>query len=479
MRLAMMIPFWRGGVRRRGFTLVELAIVMMVVGLLMGASLIPMRALEERRQLRAEMQKMERVRDAIVGYAFRHRTRERVIKIIPWFGPRNEWSFRLPGGRPYLPCPDFDGDGFEDRVPEGRHGFMQGLEVNPNYSVVTATVGSFRGEKSMTWMDNDPVNYGVRPYGECRASRGTVPWRTLGVEPSDGWGNRHTYFADPVFSNAIFGFDRQTIADIYDSRVPTSPGFYEPAQRDYTRVSGLHVLNPRNLTAPPTRGFWGNQLDAGCPAAICAGVNCMPYYYNAAQSRTVRRCAWGMNAGNPVLKAGGMAESDIFPESSGGKYFPAGGVTDGLPFVLVSHGPNGRFAVNHWATLNDPIHTFTGSRAHNPPVKAPICNVQAWGTFDEFGRRVRLSVEERALLYEAINGVRVDPYATRCSYTPINDGRDDFIFNASSFVWQPPGISDKSDFDDLLLWMTRDELAVSIPGTIPKLPRMVIGYFPE
>ena len=59
--------------RRRGATLVELAIVLAVVGILMGGMLIPMRALEERRQLREETRRMERVRDAIVGYALRHR----------------------------------------------------------------------------------------------------------------------------------------------------------------------------------------------------------------------------------------------------------------------------------------------------------------------------------------------------------------------------------------------------------------------
>ena len=469
------IQFLRTRLRRRGATLVELAIVLVVVGILMGGALIPMRTLEERRQLREETRRMESVRDAIVGYAFRHRTKARVIKFVPWFGPRFEWAFHLPAGRPYLPCPDVNGDGFEDRVPEGPRGFMQGMEVKPDLTV-TVTIGSFRGEKFLSVMSNTAVNYQAQLYGECQASRGTVPWRTLGVEPSDGWGNRHTYFADPVFSNAIFGFDRQTIADLYDPRVPDAPGFDEPTQRAYKTVNGL-IWAPPIPTAPPGRsGFGHYQQEAGCPAAICDSDNCGSYQYRPrfAEGATIRRCAWRMGAGDRIFKAGAVTKSEIFSETPGGKYFPAGGVTDGLPLVLVSHGPNGRFAVNHWATLNSPTM---------------VCNL-AWGNLEELEEGFnelggfRIPLEERALLYEAVNGARIPDHQHQVHCTALNgndgiDFRGEFVFNTSHFVWRPPGTGDKSDFDDLLLWMTRDELSVAIPGTIPPLPRMVIGYFPE
>ena len=45
--------------------------------------------------------------------------------------------------------------------------------------------------------------------------------------------------------------------------------------------------------------------------------------------------------------------------------------------------------------------------------------------------------------------------------------------NRSFFVWEPPG----EEFDDLLLWMTREELSVAVPGNIPPLPRMIIPFF--
>ena len=460
----------------------ELAIVMVVVGILMGGALIPMRALEERRQLREEMRRMEIVRDAIVGYALRHRTRERIIRYVNWYAPDHApWEFRLPAGRPYLPCPDFDGDGFEDRVPDGPGGFMQGMEVKPNLNV-TAHIADFpgarAGETSLHWVVGGFINNsGTRlsayssnvQYGDCLVSRGTVPWRTLGVEPSDGWGNRHTYYADPVFSSAIFGFDRQTIADLYDPRVPEAPGFHPSPRRPWDWVF-------------PDR-------KPGCPAAICDGgrsddeavaSQCLTQNYFLSFLPSIRQCGWGESRGitrdgNPlldklVLKAGAVTKEDI----GGRKYFPPGSVIDGLPFVLVSHGPNGRFAVNHWATLNNPTN-LSG-------LKRPICNNDAWSDFestDRFEHHRSVSLKERGLAHEAANGARFAD-GTECSMLQthfFNVGDSAVDFNFSFFVWEPPGAGNKSGFDDLLLWMTREELSVATPGRILRLPRMMVPYF--
>ena len=62
----------------------------------------------------------------------------------------------------------------------------------------------------------------------------------------------------------------------------------------------------------------------------------------------------------------------------------------------------------------------------------------------------------------------------------IGERGEDVVIGVSPalFVWEPPGIGDKSDFDDLLLWMTREELSLAVPGEIPPLPRMVVAVFP-
>ena len=283
------------------------------------------------------------------------------------------------------------------------------------------------------------------PNGECAASRGAVPWRTLGVPPADRWGGRLTYFAAPLFSNSIFGFDRQTIADIYDRRIPDAPGL-RPPERFPSSVTG--------------RRFQYADPEEFCPAVICDGgraQNCWQH-----QDRDFSdRCLWDPDRVDGLaLKAGAVARDDIFSASSGGREFPKGAVTDGLPLVLVSHGSNGHFAVNHWATLHDPIHPVAG-------VKSPICNVDEALVFAQPGHLGRI--------HEAANGARIAPghelhtvgtprMATeRCLLLhgagPAYSGDPD-AFNLSFFVWEPPG----EEFDDLLLWMTREELSVAISG---------------
>ena len=469
--------------RQRGFTLVEIAIAIGVVGLLLAASAWTARALEERRQIEREMQRLEIVRDAIVGYAIRNRTRERILKVVPWFGPGGEWEFRLPAGRPYLPCPDWDGDGYEDRVP--LWAFSQGMETKPDLTV-TVTVGELAPpwNGSLTWTQDSASNPATHPYGECRVSRGAAPWRTLGVDPSDGWGNRHTYFADPVFSNAIFGFDRQTVADIYDPRVPSAPG-YGASLRYFKDVFG-DMLNRDILNAPPTNGLARTELlddNRSCPAAICVGNSaCEPTVSTGSFSRqSASRCVWqNMRVNGRVLnavsvttvfKAGLVTPLDIPDER---KPYPAGSVIDGLPFVLVSHGPNGRYAVNHWSTLRN----RTRGREE---FFFPICNL-AWQSDRDYADATLsvIPLEDRIQNFETANGARLtSPDLTITPCIPIVGffAGWSVYFGTASFVWQPPGISDGSDFDDLLLWGTRGELSAWVPGNIPLLPPMVMAYF--
>ena len=463
--------------RQRGFTLVEIAIAIGVVGLLLAASAWTARALEERRQIEREMQRLEIVRDAIVGYAIRNRTRERILKVVPWFGPGGEWEFRLPAGRPYLPCPDWNGDGYEDRTPLGA--FAQGIEVKPDLTV-TVTVGELAPpwNGALTWTQDSEAHPAAHLYGECRVSRGGVPWRTLGVAPSDGWGNRHTYFADSVFSNAIFGFDRQTVADMYDPRVPSAPGYGDSPRQFKFIISDLvsHIM----LTAPPDRPrFDIPSLVRDCPAAICIGDNgCEPTQQFFSPPNDIRRCAWRNPISFPgrvtaVFKAGLVTPVDI---PDGRKPHPAGGVIDGLPFVLVSHGPNGRNAVNHWATLQNRNRNSTYG------FLTPVCNraSRSVGTSVLDLRSSNISFSDRVQHFEMANTVRRTPIAEDLT-SPCFDGDGRFgvrvNYSPGSFVWQPPGIGDASDFDDLLLWRTRGELSAQVPGNIPLLPPMVMAYF--
>ena len=463
--------------RQRGFTLIEIAIAMVVIGLLLGATAITSRHLEEKRQLQREMQRLEIVRDAIVGYAIRNRTRERTLKVVPWDGP-GEWEFRLPAGRPYLPCPDFDGDGYEDRIPHWA--FSQGVEVKFN-SAVTATIGELPPpwDGSLTWTHDAFVDPVAAPYGECRVQRGGVPWRTLGVAPSDGWGNRHTYFADPVFSNSIFGFDRQTVADIYDPNVPSAPG-YTPAQRHFrSQYADFYALDPADREdASPHDGEDGSVRN--CPAAICIGNSACEPLQDTRIPKDISRCAWRLSADpeNPTVFKGGLVASEAFDD--GRKYYPAGSVIDGLPFVLLSHGPNGRFAVNHAASLQHRERDRFGFLilVCNHPWENMGNSTDPSFVLPELDRPLRL------LRFETSHGFVTPRFrshsgiGTFCPQVVGNFLGERGAENQSSFIWLPLGSRDHGDFDDMLVWATRGELTGAIRGRIPRIPPMVIAYFP-
>ena len=114
----------------RGFTLIELAIVLFIITLLLGGVLTPLGQQIAERQTGETRRALESARIALVGYALRQANQA---------GP--------------LPCPDLrntDGranDGLEDRLADGK----------------------------------------------CAAFTGNLPWHTLGLAEGDAWGNRLGY----------------------------------------------------------------------------------------------------------------------------------------------------------------------------------------------------------------------------------------------------------------------------------------------
>ena len=448
---------------QRGFTLVEIAIAMAVIGLLLGASAVTARHLEEKRVLKREVARLEILRDAVSGYALRNRTRERAIVFQGAGGSVVSGnSVVVPAGRPYLPCPDVDGDGYEDR----KGGFQQGVEINPALTVTMAI--QIIGNRPQWQTTDDNYNY-----GGCMTSRGTIPWRTLGVAPSDHWGNRHTYFADPVFASAVFGFDANTVANIYDSHAP--------------RESGM----PPSLRSPKTfdTGLGTILRDRQCPAVICAGgranpgavdsdaINACVQHLNSSASG-VESCAWHSGrAENVILRAGSLSR-EALGDFSSLDTFPAGGISDGLPFVILSHGPNGRGAVNHHATLRNPRNSAGDY--------GPICNHSPFGA-TALGESDVLNADAYPSdNHEAVNASRLAPgngsVVTDRRCPPLRAVLDlgdvsGVELNPSIFVWEPisSGLSGRKNFDDLLIWMTRQELVSGIGSGIPRSSPLIIA----
>ena len=137
----------------RGFSLVELAVVLVITGLLLGGMLVSLSAQSQLRATAAQQRQFSELIEALVGYAASR------------------------PGKPYLPCPDSDGDGAEDRQADG----------------------------------------------DCRAAEGGLPWRELGVGHEDAWGNRLRYRAAPAMS-ARRGFSLASVGDLCVARKPNCPG---------------------------------------------------------------------------------------------------------------------------------------------------------------------------------------------------------------------------------------------------------------
>ena len=134
--------------RQQGFSLIELAIVLVIVTLLVGGLAMPLAAQIQGRRIAETKKIMEEAREAIFGYAMTHNT-----------------GGATPVPRPYLPCPSINDNGIENRLANG----------------------------------------------QCNASRGFFPWRDLGTASQDAWGNRIRYEVTAPFSSRVIGFSNADI----------------------------------------------------------------------------------------------------------------------------------------------------------------------------------------------------------------------------------------------------------------------------
>ncbi|NWG31149.1 MAG: type II secretion system protein [Rhodocyclaceae bacterium] len=135
----------------RGFTLTEMAVVLVIVALLIGGMILPLSTQQELRYVAETRKQLSDIAEALYGYAASHTASD---------------------GRPYLPCPDTDGDGLENRSGGG-----------------------------------------------CASQEGILPWATLGLGRLDAWGNPFRYRVSATFSNSTTGF---TLLATGDLRVCTS-----------------------------------------------------------------------------------------------------------------------------------------------------------------------------------------------------------------------------------------------------------------
>ena len=192
--------------KQKGFTLVEMAMVLLIVALLLGGLLPTISGQIERQRVNDTRKQLDEIQQALIGFA-------------------------IINGR--LPCPA------DPTTPTGQtngSGFAAGTEYTSGSgsSLTCAKVNSNAG-----W--------------------GVLPWATLGVSETDAWGRRFTYRVTTVFADAItantFG------SGCTPSPTPTQSSFALCSPGNLTVLSaatgGTNIANniPAVVISHGTNGF--------------------------------------------------------------------------------------------------------------------------------------------------------------------------------------------------------------------------------
>lgn len=174
---------------QRGFTLIEMAIVLVIITIMIGGLAMPLSAQIQARRIAETKKTLEEAREAILGYAMTHSCSCAYDTVGPTGvlqpAPQTTCTSTCPANNPsltavtlqhaYLPCPDTSGDGREDRNLITR-------------ACIEQVVGS-------------------------GLSHGRVPWVDLGVAQQDAWGNRLLYAVNTTYPNEVRGFSSSTTLD--------------------------------------------------------------------------------------------------------------------------------------------------------------------------------------------------------------------------------------------------------------------------
>ena len=154
--------------RTRGLTLIEMAVVLMILGLIVGGLLGPLDTQLEARDRRETLAQLERARDALYGYA-------------------------VTRGR--LPCPDSDGDGLPNPAfdPAGKasascaaaEGFLPWAELGVPPGDAWGNRIRYRVRApAYTWPDSDSLCNGNASGELDLCTQGNLTIRTRGDNPA-------------------------------------------------------------------------------------------------------------------------------------------------------------------------------------------------------------------------------------------------------------------------------------------------------
>ncbi|OFZ72130.1 MAG: hypothetical protein A2W04_07075, partial [Betaproteobacteria bacterium RBG_16_64_9] len=181
--------------RSRGFTLAELAVALVIIGLLLASALIPFSTQIEVRNAADTRRTLDQIKEAVMGFA-------------------------QANGR--LPCP------------------ARGQTASGSID-------------SVTWAPAQ-IAAGTEQYDttnkRCYVVVGVVPWPTLGVPETDAWGRRFSYRVSPAFADDPSLTTWQSRSTAYT--VPVPPPTYL-AQPVTTPASPANQTPSCDLTTAPSQ----------------------------------------------------------------------------------------------------------------------------------------------------------------------------------------------------------------------------------
>lgn len=157
--------------KQNGFSLIELAIVLVIVTILIGGLAVPLSAQIEARRIAETRKTMQEAGEALTGYAMTHFCQcvYSGVGAVGILTPATTCTLGCPNQNPsanfttlqrhYLPCPDTDFDGLENRTANA-----------------------------------------------CDSPRGLFPFAELGAANQDAWGNHLHYSLTPEYGHSTVGF---------------------------------------------------------------------------------------------------------------------------------------------------------------------------------------------------------------------------------------------------------------------------------
>ncbi len=216
--------------REQGFSLIEMAVVLLIMGLLLGGLLAPLSTRNQIERSTKNQEDMQAIRAALIGYAVRH-------------------------GR--LPCPDTDiasPDGLENNTTPGLS-CDQAVGINASPSLAQ----------------------------QRRVVSGLLPYSDLGVGAFDSSGNRYLYtvsltYADWAGDSALTGYDDPTpFPELTSTSNPPPSGACAKARPDLAPRPTFTVCSKGGIRVLETAGDDNSLLYDDLPfMVVSAGFDANP-----------------------------------------------------------------------------------------------------------------------------------------------------------------------------------------------------------